>query len=100
MSVTDLSVGGGCGLCVEVLLCSCVCACRLPSCVQRFIQWFCPCVSNSCGWWVWSVCVGGSVQCVCVHVGHRVVFTVACGWGLCRGDLGMLKGGCWYCAGP
>jgi len=23
MSVTDLSVGGGCGLCVEVVLCSC-----------------------------------------------------------------------------
>jgi len=28
------------------------------------------------------VCVGGAVQCVCVHVGRRVVFTVACGWGL------------------
>ena len=25
VSVTDLCVGGGCGLCVEVLLCSCVC---------------------------------------------------------------------------
>ena len=68
MSVTGLSVGGGCGLCVEVVLCSCVCACRLLSCVQWFIQWFCLCVSNSCGWWVWSVCVGGAVQCVCVSM--------------------------------
>ena len=32
--VTDLSVGGGCGLCVEVVLSSCMCACRLQSCVQ------------------------------------------------------------------
>jgi len=87
MSVTDLSVGGGCGLCVEVVLCSCTCACRLQGCVQQFIQWFCLCLNNSCGWWVWSVCVGGLCVlvvlcsvCVCVHVG---LFTVACGWGLC-----------------
>ena len=36
-------------------------------------------------WVVGVVCVCGwcCAVCVCVHVGHRVVFTLACGWGLC-----------------
>jgi len=51
----------------------CVHVRRLQSCVQWFIQWFCLWLNNSCGWWVWSVCVGGAVQCVCVCVSMYVL---------------------------